>query len=250
MINKSGLNRPLNNCWIEAENCISNTKAVWFFVCFSYPTCPPWKSRAWFHVCSTYTLSSPVLKRVTRRRGITTHFPYPSLFPRYCRCGWGNIFVATLKPLIRVRGSCFHLSKTQKQGRNTRILLRKGRWNNKNGAKLMGQFLIQKIFALSLNFKQKVGGTAKVKSNLWINSWPKFRWHQNFQFQDIDLRSPLCIFLHYPHCFVFRPAFWWLRTKKMVQIFLTVLTLIQPYSTLGPLSLTATNPNWIWVCSV
>ena len=88
MINKSGLNRPLNNCWIEAENCISNTKAVWFFVCFSYPTCPPWKSRAWFHVCSTYTLSSPVLKRVTRRRGITTHFPYPSLFPRYCRCGW------------------------------------------------------------------------------------------------------------------------------------------------------------------
>ena len=55
-------------------------KSRWhvFFVCFSKPTCPPWRPRAWrFHVSPTYNLSSLALKRVTSRGGIKTNFPYP-----------------------------------------------------------------------------------------------------------------------------------------------------------------------------
>ena len=57
------------------------------YVCFFNPTWLPWEPRPWFYVRPTYTLRSLALKKVTYRRGIKSHFPYPCA-PSLCRCGW------------------------------------------------------------------------------------------------------------------------------------------------------------------
>ena len=50
-----------------------------FFVCFSYPSCPPRVQVDRFHVRQTYAPSSLAFKRVTHRSAIKTHFLSPML---------------------------------------------------------------------------------------------------------------------------------------------------------------------------